>query len=398
MRAIACPVVSVCVAAAVLGQTPPPTTSAAGEARTVTVSAEGFNRDDALHQALRAALEQGAGTEIAGYSQVENFALVRDTIYSRATGIVSEYEVLSAQEVAGGLWQVRVRAVVRPSAVAAAWGEVQNVLDQVGRPKIMVWIDEEIDGQLQRQSTVESRIEQLFVQAGFDLVAREAMQDLHARATDEAQRLQDAARLAQLAKDTGAHLLIRGYAHADPAGVEDLFGTPAAFYNCDVQAKVYATDTGELLASESLPVTRRGARSQRDFSPQAARAALVAATFPQSETRREPALAVRLYETVMRQWSTRISAGRDLLLEVAGLDFKAFLELKRKLAEIPRVQSVEGDFTAGLGRFRLKAHMQADTLAEHLLALSPLLEVTDLKPNRVQAELRSAAGVRTPGS
>ncbi len=372
-----------------LGQSEPPAGEPQSqEAKTVKVTAEGYNREDALKQALRKALEQGAGLQIAGYSQVENFALVRDTIYSRAAGIVREYRILREAEVAAGGWQVTIEATVRPSAVAETWGEVQNLLDQIGRPKIMVWIDEKIDGQIEAQSVVESRIEEMFVKAGFDLVAREAVEDLRRREAAEAQDEKNAAKLARLAKEAGAHILIRGSANADRAGIENLYGTPAAFYNCDVQAKVYYTDTGKLLASESIPVTRRGARSRHEFSPQAARAALVAATFPHSEEHREPALAIRLFEAVMEQWSTQITAAGDIELEVENLDFKTFVALKKSLAELERIRSVDADFTMNTGKFRIKAQVQASTLAE-LLANKPFdawLEIVDLKPNRIQAK------------
>lgn len=384
MRVLSLILSAVCCAPLVAQQEP----AAEQDARIVFVSAEGYDRDDALRQALRKALEQGAGAQIAGFSQVENFALARDTIYSRAAGIVSEYTILGEQEGAGGTWEVKIRASVRPSAVAETWGEVQNVLDQIGRPRIMVWIDEQIDGQLQPQSLVESRIEELFVKAGFDLVAREAVADVRRREGAGGTRESDAAGLARLAKDAGAHILIRGHAHADRAGIEDLYGVAAAFYNCDVQAKAYSTDTGKLLASESIPVTRRGARSRREFSPQAARAALVDAAFPRTQTQREPVLAVRLFESVMEQWSTQITAGGDIELRVEGLDFKMFLQLKKTLAGLNRIQSVDADFTDNTGLYRIKAGIQAQTLAERLTEkpFDDWLSVTDLKPNRIHAK------------
>ena len=366
----------------------PPGPPPGQEAKTVRVTAEGYNRDDALKQALRKALEQGAGVQLAGYSQVENYALARDTIYSRAAGIVRDYRVLKEGEIAGGLWEVTIEATVRPSAVAEIWGEVQNVLDQIGRPKIMVWIDEQIDGHPEPHSVVEGSIEEMFVKAGFDLVSREAVDDIRRREAADAADEKNAAKLARLAKDAGAQIFIRGSANADRAGLEHLYGTPAAFYNCDVQAKVYYTDTGKLLTSESSPVTRRGVRSHHEFSPQAARAALVAATFPRSQEHREPALATKLFESVMEQWSTQITAGGDIELEVEGLDFKVFVELKKALKEIERVRSVDGDFTKGTAKLRIKAQMQAQTLAE-LLTEKPFaawLEVVDLKPNRIQAK------------
>lgn len=388
MRALALSLVGLLGSLALASQAPP-TGDPAADSKTVRVTAEGYNRDDAVKQALRKALEQGAGVQIASFTEVANFALTRDTIYSRAAGIVSEYRVIRGpEEVAGGLWEVTIEAVVRASAVAEAWGEVQNVLDQIGRPKIMVWIDETIDGRLQSQSVVASRIEELFVKAGFDLVAREAIEDIRRREGADARDERNAAKLARFAKDAGAHIYIRGYANANRAGLENLYGVPAAFYNCDVQARIYNTATGRLLASETIPVTRRGVRSRREFSPQAARAALVAATFPQSETRREPALAVRLFESVMEQWATQISAGGDIELEVEQIDFKTFVKLKKALAEVGRVQSVNGDFTKGTGVFRIKAQISAQTLAE-LLVEKPFdawLEVLDLKPHRIQAK------------
>jgi hypothetical protein len=360
------------------------------EAKTVRVTAEGYDRNDALKQALRKALEEGAGVQLAGFSQVENFTLARDTIYSRASGIVREYRILEEKEGAGGTVIMTIEATVRPDAVAEAWGEVQNLLDQIGRPKIMVWIDERIDNRLQPGSMVESRIEQMFVKAGFDLVERKAIADITRREAADAADEKNAAKLARLAKDAGGHILIRGSANANRAGVDSLYGVPVAFYNCDVQAKVYYTDTGRLLASESLPVTRAGARSRREFSPQAARAALVRATFPPEgdTTRRTPALAVRLFESVMEQWSTQITFAGDIEIEIENLDFKSYMKVKKALADLKRVERVDGDFTKGTAKFRIKAQISAETLAEQLTAkpFEEWIEVVDLKPNRIQAK------------
>lgn len=363
------------------------------EPRVVRITAEGYNRDDAIKQALRKALEQGAGVQIAAFSTVQNFELMRDTIYSRAFGIVKDYRVIEERGGDGGTVIVTVEATVRPSAVAEAWGEVQNVLDQIGRPKIMVWVDETIDNEPQRDSMVESRLSEMFLKAGFDLVERRAVNEVTRREADDAHDERNAAKLARLAKDAGAHILIRGAANANRAGLENLYGVPAAFYNCDVQARIYHTDTGKLLASESLPVTRTGVRSRKEYSPQAARAAMAQATFPPENAggaRREPPLAVKLFESVMMKWSEEITAGGDIELEVEGLDFKTFVELKKALAELDsqRIKSVDADFSKGAGKFRIKALMPSATLAERLLEkpFDAWIEIVDLKLNRIQAK------------
>jgi hypothetical protein len=390
MKCIAC-LVGLLLALPAAAQEPPtaPEDTQPAESKTVRVTAEGYNRDDALKRALRMALEQGAGVQIAGYSTVANYELIRDTIYSRAAGVVSDYRIVEEKEGAGGTAIITIEATVRPDAVAETWGEVQNILDQIGRPKIMVWIDEHIDGRLQEDSIVAGRIEELFTKAGFDLVARQAVDDIRRRAQAEARAEGDAAKFAQLARDAGAHIFIRGTANANRAGLENLYDIPAAFYNCDVQARVYYTDTGKLLASESLPQTRAGVQSRKEFSPQAARVALVQATYREIDNPAlPPPLANRIYESVMAQWSTQITAGGDIDLEIQGLDFRSYLKVRKALADVANVKRVDGDFTKGIARFRIKADLSAETLAEQLTEppFEEWLEVTDLKLNRIEAK------------
>lgn len=125
----------------------------------VTVTGQGLSEDGARHDALRKALERGGEVEISSHSHVENFELIRDTIYARADGIVTDYRVLEKGEAAGGVRFCTIRAKVRRSSIASEWGEVQNVLDQVGQPGIAVYIQERIDGVLQDSSILESQIE-----------------------------------------------------------------------------------------------------------------------------------------------------------------------------------------------------------------------------------------------
>lgn len=362
-----------------------------GESKRVKVTAEGINKDDALKRALRKALEQGAGAQIASFSNVKNYELIKDTIYSRSFGVVTDYKILNEDKGAGGTVILTIEAVVRADAVAKTWGEVQNVLDQIGRPKIMVWIDEKIDSELQSDSIVATRIEEMFVKAGFDLVNRQAVEDLAKREHADALREGNLAKIAALAKDAGAQIMIRGTANANRAGIRDLYGVAAASYNCDVMARMYYTDTARLLASESLPQTSALVRSHKEFSPQAARLALVNATFPDSNATPPGSptpLAVRIYEAVMEQWSTLITAGGDIDLEIEELDIKSYLAIKKALQDVDGVKSVDGDFTKGIAKLRLKTTISAENLTEKLTGepFSQWMEIVDLKVTRIQAK------------
>ncbi len=54
--------------------------------KTVEVTGEGVTTEAALKAALRAALEKGAGAQLASYSRTENFELVRESLSTRRHG------------------------------------------------------------------------------------------------------------------------------------------------------------------------------------------------------------------------------------------------------------------------------------------------------------------------
>ena len=104
----------------------------------VEAEGEGADKEQATKVALRAALEKGGKQEIFSDSKVENYQLMHDTILSRAQGIVTDYKVVEEKKVAGGTFKVKIKARVSKSVLKESWGAIQNVLNQIGRPKIMV--------------------------------------------------------------------------------------------------------------------------------------------------------------------------------------------------------------------------------------------------------------------
>jgi hypothetical protein len=346
----------------------------------VTVSGEGLSEDAALRDALRRALEQGGGSEISSHSNVENFQLIRDTIYARADGIVSDYKILEKGEGAGGTVFVKIAAKVNKSAIATTWGEVQNVLDQVGRPGIAISILERIDGVVQDSSILESQLENRLLKAGFNVYARAQLEEIARKEGGDAASEGNVAKMQAIAKDFGTQIFITGTAQANAAGVSELAGQAVAMYNGDGMIKMFHTDTAQLLASESLANWRGGARGFHTLSPQAGKKALENAG---------QELVDRLYANVMRHWATQISAGGELVLEVEGMNMGEAIRLKKRLESMDpdRILNVNHQMTKGVSTFRIKAKMTGETFVEHLVEgeFAELIDVIDLKSNRIQA-------------
>ncbi len=357
----------------------------ADDAVEVTTRGEGTNREAARLAALRNALEEGGRVEISSHSQTENFALVRDTIYARAEGLVSDYQVLEELEGAGGTFICRIRAVVNRSAIASTWLEVQNVLDQLGRPKAMVLIFERIDGRPQEDSILASRIEERLAESGFDLVDSAQADAIAARESADATSEANVLKAQAIAKDFGAHVLIVGSCDADAAENKSVHGIDLMMYNCNAQLKIVYSDTGRVLASKSLANVRGGARGYESRSLQAGKMAIDNAAGP---------LIDETWAAVMRAWATQISAGAELIVEVEGLSASDAVNLNRRLADITGVQRVNHDLTKGIAQYRLTAKLTGLQLAEQLVEgeWRKLIEIVDIKPNRIQAKAVSRAG------
>lgn len=345
----------------------------------ITAMGEGISQEAACHAAMRNALEQGAGVEISSHSNTQDFELIRDTIYARADGIISEYRVLEQGDAAGGVKYCKILAKVKRSAIASTWGEVQNVLDQIGRPGIAVYIEERIDGIIQDSSILESQIENRLLEAGFKVYAGQHLRRIAEKESDDAASEQNVAKVQAIAKDFGTQIFIMGTAQANSAGVRNISGQDVAMYNGDGMIKMYYTDTGELLASESLANWRGGARGYHTISPQAGKKALENAG---------QELVDRCYRNVMRQWATRITAGGELVLEVEGMSVVDAIKLKKMLKDIDTVSAVNHSMTKGIATFHIRAKMTAETLAEHLVGdeFASIIELVDLKTNRLQAK------------
>jgi hypothetical protein len=356
----------------------------AQEPKTIRARGQGLSEDSARNDALRRALEEGAGAEISSHSQVENFQLIRDTIYARADGIVSDYTIIDKGQEAG-LYFVVIDAIVKQDVVASTWGEVQNVLDQVGRPGITVFIQERIDGQVQDSSILAAQLENRLITAGFNVYAGEHLKDMAARESADAMAEGNVEKVRALAKDYGTQLFITGTAQANAAGVNDVAGQRLAMYNCDATTKMYYTDTGQMTASESLPNTRGGARGYFELSPQAGKKALENAG---------QELIDRLYRNTMKFWATQISAGGELTLVVEGISVGDALKLKKRIQEIDadKIKNVNQELSKGIATFRIKAKMTGEELAEHLVEepFGSMIEIIDLKTNRLQAKWKSA--------
>ena len=82
----------------------------------VTVTGQGSTERNALHDAMRQAIEQEVGVLIDNRTYIENYQVINDRIYAQSSGYIENYEVLRSSQ-SNGIWQMEIRALVRSEAL-----------------------------------------------------------------------------------------------------------------------------------------------------------------------------------------------------------------------------------------------------------------------------------------
>ena len=118
--------------------------SGIASARAVSVSGVGLTITEAENDALRNAVEQAVGVLVDSETLVRNNVLLRDEIYTKSRGFITNYTVKDQRKTING-WQVFIDAEVDDSPNAQLMTELTRlgIIDvKLRNPKIAVYIPE----------------------------------------------------------------------------------------------------------------------------------------------------------------------------------------------------------------------------------------------------------------
>ena len=81
-------------------------------AASVTATGQGATEREALHAAMREAIEQKIGVLVDSQTYVENYRVIHDRIYTHSEGYIAGYDILKS-EYKNGYYEITLRADVR---------------------------------------------------------------------------------------------------------------------------------------------------------------------------------------------------------------------------------------------------------------------------------------------
>jgi hypothetical protein len=237
------------------------------EVQAITVKGEGWfegsdgliGKDRAINDALRKAVEQAVGTLVSSETMVQNFQTLNDQIYLQSQGYVQSYRVLSESQ-RPNIYEVTLQASVATGPIKEKLEALGFLLQQVGKPRIMILIAEQNIGRQdynywwgyprggQTDLTVaENTIMDLFREKGFDFVDHAAQsKEIKVAPAFQVPDLSNQAAV-NLGKQADAEVVIVGKALARSVG--SIAGTSMKSVQANISFRAIQTDNGRVLSS-----------------------------------------------------------------------------------------------------------------------------------------------------
>ena len=214
-------------------------------------------RDRAIDDAKRKAVEQTLGTFIDAQTKVENYMLVEDRILNWTRGYIKNYDIISDMKKTPELYEVRMRATVDMSNLANDVQAVENLIQSMGNPRVMILIDEQNIGQSYNKyyyfqvdmTAAETAMTEKFMEKNFDLVDAATVRNNLKKESVMAALAGNKQAAVALAQANAAEVIITGKAIAKVATGINLAGMKSCQAN--ITAKVIDADVGTIIATGS---------------------------------------------------------------------------------------------------------------------------------------------------
>jgi hypothetical protein len=344
----------------------PRTPNVEGETVTVEATGEGITEEAAKKDALRNALEQGAGAIIRSQSLTVDWRLARDVVLAETQGSIVKFDLLDLRK-AGAVHRAKVRAVVSTQLI----GKDLSILHYLSNhARIACAVVDVVDGRPTGTALAQSSFERALLEKKFNVVDLSQVEKIAAR--DRLRSFEDPAAAQRLGKRWDCDILIAGRGSTAFAKTEAVYGVPQHFYAAGIEARAVLVSSGKVIASDNVTV-RRGARSR----PAAQTRALAGAGAELADSL-IPKIVLHLRKTSVDE--------QTIQLLVTGVTYEKLLELEAALRKMRGVQKlVQRSFRDGSAVLDCTFRGDAPALAALIGRLEqPAVRVDAVDRNRVE--------------
>ena len=329
----------------------------------ITVEVEGYApivdgaknkaREDAKRSVMREALEKALGAYVTGITEMKDFEVVKDKVFSQSQGIVKRMDILREWEDSDGVLHLSAVCDVAEAALDGVLGPA--VIDALGNPRIMVLLDERIGDKPSFLSTAESEVLRVFEKAGYLLVDPTQAGTLKDIDLAAARSANDPEKLREIARDFQADVLIYGKAYASAYADQKISGVRIYGVRSTVQLKAVLSASAYQLGSDTYEEKQKGTSLEdgavKGLKPGASRAG--------------KSLVNKIAHALISGSAGGIP-GRTVKIKLIGVAFKEAKALKEELSGI---EGVTGVYQRQFRKGELELDVVSDKTAEDLASI-----------------------------
>jgi len=312
-------------------------------------------KDAAVAQALRDAVEQAVGVYVLSETKVSNFQLLSDDIYTKATGFVSNWEIIEERK-QGNYYMVKLKVVV---GLEPLTDELKK-LGLLKNWKIAVLLTSTLNDN-PNLSPVNTAINKIVEDTGFYVASAEIMTALEDPAVSHQVVKGNYINAVQILRDNHVDLLIVGKVSGDTSCKKDeAYGVPVEMcsINGRLDAYLVRSDTGETIISQSFTTKSAGNGKEKVQAKVFEELGTEAGKFFTKQMLRIPAAPLV-----------------NLILVASGADYKRLTQFKNKISNVSSLKRIsESGFLKGKVTYNVEAEGNASLFCKLLTEEKSLSE------------------------
>ena len=300
----------------------------------------GANRDEALINARRNAVETGIGQVLLSQTEIENFMLKRDMIITKTVGTVTGYEILSEKTTPDNLVEITIKASLSRSALREDLAAFHILIESMNKPRVMVVIAENNVGNDEpaNQSAETAIIKFLREPYSFDLVDPQVTATIRESRQRMASLSDNPAEAAAIGAQYGAEMIITGSAVSREAKQMSANLGGMVSVQADVRLRVVNVATGRIIGASD----GHGARVH--ISPNTAGNMAIS----QAADR-----AIKpLLDVIIKEWQSQLNDGLPLTVTIREVNTfgkkKAIMQTLGSISAIAATRERSWDAQSGL--------------------------------------------------
>lgn len=319
-----------------------------GSAYAVEVETEGkaagdgpAARSQALSDALREAVREGAGVDLVSETQMENFELSSDKTFSKARGYIKKYEVVSTGMGEDGFYTVKIKADVSDKVLTSDdTMTFQMMAREHEAPRLAIQIDEQIEG-VTNGTLATDWLRNTATKCGLRVVDLNNAQGqggmLAKRAETLGRKTEGEARSQGIV--SACDYVIEGKIVGSAAGTQSFYGSkPGKKYSIALDVTVRDAATGNVVLTMNSPaqdILIRNVSSDTAAAREAVRQLMEG-----NKRKADSDAGWQLIRSIFTHWAAETDLGATIKLEFVGLDLPGSEKLKSGLAQQTAIGAV----------------------------------------------------------